>query len=156
MSSIGNNHQSGKSKVELFGHIGAKSVLLFSVKDTWRDIWRINHWKQGSKLKNIYSTGNYFQGIVSWACLKFSLFFFWFFYGDPPTPECLQTRFFDLNSRVAAEFDIYLNFLFWLFYPMAPLCSYLKYENFSFPINLILLVRGLPMGTERTTPTKLI
>lgn len=32
----------------------------------------------------------------------------------PPlsTPECLQTRFFDLNSRVAAEFDIYLNFLF--------------------------------------------
>lgn len=29
MSSIGNNHQSGKSKVELFGHIGAKSVPLF-------------------------------------------------------------------------------------------------------------------------------
>lgn len=31
MSSIGNNHQSRKSKVQLFGHIGAKSVLLFSV-----------------------------------------------------------------------------------------------------------------------------
>ena len=60
----------------------------------------------------MYSTGKYLQGIVSWECLNSSFFFCSLMAIPLSTPECLHTRFFDLNSRVAAEFDIYLDFLF--------------------------------------------